>query len=150
MNKRFPILFGFLLVAFALWLCATTIDSIHYWVERLDNLTYDIQLRAQMFARKHTTLNTSIAIVDIDDKSIKAVGVWPWPHVKIAQLINQIQEQGAVVIAFDMTFSLEDPNIADKVYNELSLQNLMNPTVADALTKIRPYFDQDAELLESL
>ena len=150
MNKRFPILFGLLLLALALWLRVSTIDSIQYWTERLDNLTYDIQLRAQMFARKHPPLKTSVAIVDIDDESIKAEGSWPWSRAKVAKLVNQIQAQGAVVIAFDMTFSLEEPNIADRVYDELSLQNLMNPVVDDALKKIRPYFDQDAKLLESL
>ncbi len=150
MNKRFPIVFGLLLVALALWLRVTTISAVQYWVNRIDSLTYDIQLRAQLLARGTPPLKTSIAIVDIDNKSLKEEGSWPWSRVRMARLVNQIQSHGAVVIAFDMTFTQEEQNIANKVFNELWLQNLVTPTIEDAFKQIKPFFDYDAKFLSSL
>ncbi len=150
MNKRFPMLFGFLLLALALWLRVTTVDSVRYWVNRLDSLTYDIQLRAQLFARGSPPLKTSIVIVDIDDRSLKQEGRWPWSRAKMATLVNQIQAQGAVVVAFDMSFSREEKNIADTVFKELSLQNLVTLPIENAFKQITPSFDYDAKFITSL
>lgn len=150
MNKRFPILIGFLLLALALWLHITPARSVQYWMNRLNNLTYDIQQRAQLFARGTPALKTSVAIVDIDNRSLQAEGPWPWARVKLANLVYQIQAQGASVVAFDMTFTRPDTNITDKVFNELSLQDLMTPPIESVLKQIRPFFDYDTKFAASL
>ena len=49
-----------------------------------------------------------VLIVDIDEKSLKAVGQWPWPRTKLADLINRIAESGAVAAAFDIIFPEAD------------------------------------------
>jgi len=56
------------------------------------------------------TLNTpdSTVIVDIDDKSLKAFGQWPWPRVITAELINRVADSNPNVIAFDIVFSESD------------------------------------------
>lgn len=56
------------------------------------------------------TLNTpdSTVIVDIDDKSLKAFGQWPWPRVITAELINRVADSNPKVIAFDIVFSEPD------------------------------------------
>lgn len=53
------------------------------------------------------TQNTpdSTVIVDIDDKSLKAFGQWPWPRVITAELINRVADSNPNVIAFDIVFS---------------------------------------------
>jgi len=150
MNKRFPIVFGLLLLALALWLRVTTIESVQYWVSRLDSLTHDIQLRAQLLARGVPPLKTSVVIVDVDNKSIDLEGRWPWSHVKMAQLVNTIQAEGAVVIAFDMTFTQSEQNIADTVFNEIALQNLVTPPIENVFKQIAPFFDYDSQFLTSL
>ncbi len=150
MNKRFPIVFGLLLLALALWLRVTSMENVQYWVSRLDSLTYDIQLRAQLLARGAPPLKTSVVIVEIDNESLKEEGRWPWSRVKMAKLVNLIQTQGAVVIAFDMTFTQNEQNPADKVYNELALQNLVTPPIQDVFKQVTPFFDYDTQFLESL
>lgn len=150
MKKRFPIVLGLLLVALALWLRVTTMESVQYWVSRFDNLTYDVQIRAQLFARRTPPLKTSVVIVDIDNESLQEYGRWPWSRVKMAQLVNQIQAQGAVVIAFDMTFSQQEQNPAEKVFNELALQNLSTPAIQSVFEQIAPFFDYDTQFLNSL
>lgn len=56
------------------------------------------------------TLNTpdSTVIVDIDDKSLKAFGQWPWPRVITAELVNRVADSNPNVIAFDIVFSESD------------------------------------------
>jgi len=49
-----------------------------------------------------------VAIVDIDEPSLKAIGQWPWPRTVVADLVTKLKEQGAVVIGFDVIFAEPD------------------------------------------
>ena len=49
-----------------------------------------------------------VLIIDIDEKSLKAVGQWPWPRTKLAELVERIAESGAVAAAFDIIFPEPD------------------------------------------
>jgi adenylate cyclase len=49
-----------------------------------------------------------VAIVDIDEASLKEIGQWPWPRTVVADLITRLKEQGAVVIGFDIIFAEPD------------------------------------------
>jgi|HubBroStandDraft_4_1064222.scaffolds.fasta_scaffold43205_2 adenylate cyclase len=49
-----------------------------------------------------------VAIVDIDEASLKEVGQWPWPRTVVADLITRLKEQGALVIGFDVVFAEPD------------------------------------------
>ncbi len=150
MNKRIPIILGLLLLGLALWLQITPIRSVQHWVGRFEHLAYDIQLRAKLLTPHHKKLKTSIAIVDIDDISLKQEGRWPWPRYKLATLVDHIQAQGAVVIAFDMIFTREEANIAKSVFNQMTIQHLMNPPFETALKQVMPYFDNDIKFATSL
>ena len=43
-----------------------------------------------------------VAIVDIDEASLKEIGQWPWPRTVVADLVTRLKEQGALVIGFDV------------------------------------------------
>ncbi|MCC2666427.1 MAG: cyaA 1 [Gammaproteobacteria bacterium] len=150
MNKRIPIILGLLLLGLALWLQITPIRSIQHWIGRFEHLAYDIQLRAKLLTPHHEKLKTSVAIVDIDDASLKQEGRWPWPRYKLATLVDHIQAQGAVVIAFDMIFTRKEDNIAESVFNQMTIQHLMTPPFETALKQVMPYFDNDAKFAASL
>src|SRR6202048_3824310 len=49
-----------------------------------------------------------VTIVDIDEKSLAKLGQWPWPRTRIADLIVNLTQLGAVVIAFDVVFAEPD------------------------------------------
>src|SRR5262245_32607359 len=40
-----------------------------------------------------------VVIVDIDDRTLKAVGQWPWPRTKLADLVTNLTRLGAAAIA---------------------------------------------------
>jgi adenylate cyclase len=49
-----------------------------------------------------------IAVVDIDEASIRTHGQWPWPRTDIAAIVDRLTELGAAAIAFDILFSEPD------------------------------------------
>jgi len=46
-----------------------------------------------------------IVVVELDNRSIEAMGVWPWPRERHAALIDRLTEAGVRGIAFDIDFS---------------------------------------------
>lgn len=46
-----------------------------------------------------------VVLVDIDEKSLKDIGPWPWPRDKQAQLIEALAAQGASLQVLDIVFT---------------------------------------------
>jgi|TARA_B100000315_G_C14589621_1_gene594989 adenylate cyclase len=72
-----------------------------------------------------------VVIVDIDEKSLKALGQWPWPRHVLADLVIKLNKLGAAVIGFDIIFPEEDrlsphlfakstANLSKSTFGELS------------------------------
>ena len=123
MNKKIAVISGLLLVILALWLLVTPSRFVHNLIERLDNISYDLQLRTKVLTQ-NAQPNSSIAIVDIDDHSLKIEGRWPWSRAKVAELVNILERQGAQVIAFDIFFSEPEINLAQGVISKLTQKKL--------------------------
>src|ERR1700743_122451 len=49
-----------------------------------------------------------VTIVDIDEKSLAKLGQWPWPRSRIADIITNLPQMGAVAVAFDIVFAEPD------------------------------------------
>ena len=49
-----------------------------------------------------------IAIVDVDDRSLSAIGQWPWGRDVIATLVTRLRDLGATAIALDIMFAESD------------------------------------------
>jgi adenylate cyclase len=87
-------------------------------LEELRVRTFDI------FQVMHPRVSTArpVVIVDIDEKSLKTIGQWPWPRTRIADLITRLTQMGALVIAFDIVFAEPDrmsPSIAAEAFRNL-------------------------------
>ncbi len=51
-----------------------------------------------------------IVIVDIDEKSLAAIGEWPWPRATVAQLVNALTgPHRAALVGLDIVFPLGRP-----------------------------------------
>ena len=78
-------------------LCASTsLDRVNYLVQ-------DAGLR--LLSRP---AHPDIAIVAIDDRSIAAIGRWPWRRALHAELISRVSAQQPRAIAMDVLFNEED------------------------------------------
>jgi len=49
-----------------------------------------------------------VAIVDVDERSLAAIGQWPWPRDTVATLLSKIRELGAPTIGVDVMFAESD------------------------------------------
>ena len=50
----------------------------------------------------------AVAIVDLDEASLKAYGQWPRPRTLVAELVTRLNGAGAAVIGFDVLFPEPD------------------------------------------
>jgi adenylate cyclase len=96
-----------------------------------------------------------VVIVDIDEKSIKALGQWPWPRTRIADLIGELTKMGAAVIAFDVIFAEPDRlspalaagafrNLDDDTRKKLSALPSNDQVMADAMRRSRVVLGESA------
>jgi adenylate cyclase len=49
-----------------------------------------------------------VAIVDVDERSLAAIGQWPWPRHTVATLLSKIRALGAPTIGVDVIFAESD------------------------------------------
>ncbi|HTH35569.1 MAG TPA: CHASE2 domain-containing protein, partial [Xanthobacteraceae bacterium] len=89
-----------------------------------------------------------VAIVDIDEASLKEIGQWPWPRTVVADLVTKLKEQGAVAIGFDIIFAEPDrmsPAVAvesfrgldDETRSKLASLPSNDEVLADAMKRAR-------------
>ncbi|MCU7919865.1 MAG: CHASE2 domain-containing protein [Candidatus Thiodiazotropha sp. (ex Epidulcina cf. delphinae)] len=81
----------------------TSLLAASGWLWRWDLLLYDLQMG--IMARPPAE---DIVIVAVDEKSLKALGRWPWSRQVHAKLVNRLTQAGAKAIVFDILFAEPD------------------------------------------
>lgn len=113
----------------------------------IDNRLFD-----QMFRFRGVEPDTgSVVIVDIDEKSLRTHGQWPWPRDLVARLVTSIQDAGALVTGFDVVFAERDrttPAIFFPRFRDL-LHDPGQRKVLDLLMK-NPSIDHDIMLGDAI
>jgi adenylate cyclase len=108
------------------------------FLHNLESSTYDRLVRNTP-ARP---LGDRIAIVDVDDSSLAAVGQWPWRRDVIARLVSSIRDRGAAAVALDIIFAEPDRHEGSGASTDQALAATLGEgrvVVGYALT-----FDRDA------
>lgn len=86
-----------------LFAAATLLFAHMDWLWRWDHLIYD----ATLYVWERPSPE-DIVIVAIDEKSLSALGRWPWPRRTHAQLVRRLSAAGASVVALDIIFAEAD------------------------------------------
>ncbi|MFA6188357.1 MAG: adenylate/guanylate cyclase domain-containing protein [Sulfuricurvum sp.] len=96
----------------------------------------DDKLRDFLFiARGVTPASEDIVIVDIDEKSLRTLGQWPWERNIVAQMVENLSTAGAGIIGLDIVFSEEDKTSPHRFAQQLHItQPLPNYDVQFAKT----------------
>ncbi len=69
----------------------------------------ELKLYDTFFAQSYSSVQTnSVAIVDIDDRSLEKFGQWPWPRYRVGLLLQKINMAGALAIGMDILFAEPD------------------------------------------
>src|SRR5881394_2978327 len=74
------------------------------FLEKLEYSAYDALVRS---ARTRPP-GGNIVIVDVDERSLSAIGQWPWRRDLIGNLIARMRELGASTITLDIIFAESD------------------------------------------
>lgn len=84
--------------------------------------SFDNKIKDYMFlARGVKQDSDSVVIIDIDEKSLKELGQWPWSRYKVAKLLENLTNAGVGVIGFDIVFAEEDQSSPHKVLDDLNM-----------------------------
>ena len=75
----------------------------------LDRALQEVRFGARLHAA-----SGSIALVEIDARSLQAVGRWPWPRDLHARAVEALHRAGARLVAFDVDFSAHGSTIGDE------------------------------------
>lgn len=81
--------------------------------EHIEGRTYDFRLRLRDVLRK-PPVSEDIVIVAVDEKSIRAIGRWPWRREIQADLITRIAAAGPKVIGLDIMYTEPENAEADQ------------------------------------
>ena len=124
------------------------VGAVHWsMLQRLDDFIYDTRLTATM----PMTLDDRIVIVDIDEKSLSEVGRWPWSRNKLAKLVDNLFDQQAALVAFDVVFAEADGSSGLGQLNELARTDFKDqPAFAERMRQLQPSLDYDGVFAKSL
>jgi len=103
---------------------AVLLSTLFYWIwwkspllGDLDNKIYDIVSLSDV----KSPVEHSTVVVEIDEKSLAALGQWPWPRVVMAELFDKIAEAEPTSVAIDVIFPEADrtsPKILGTFYRD--------------------------------
>ena len=144
---------GVVRVAIELALMACLLTDAAGWIAipaltQLERWAYDARVR--LFLPR--TRDPRIVIVDIDERSLKAEGYWPWSRDKLALMIHQLfGRYGVRVVAFDTAFPEVDPNAGLPVLEAAARGELRDDAAFQTFfERIRPSLDHDRLFAEEI
>ena len=112
----------------------------------LDRYAYDFGMRFS----SDKTASEDIVIVGIDDKSLRALGAWPWSRELIAAGTRELAKSRPRVIGFTIPFDVEQNTgileSIDNLRDVLKSQRVLNSRVRKALATTEANLNTDQRL----
>ncbi len=90
-------------------------------------------------------VNSSVTIIDIDEKSLHALGQWPWSRLIVSEIISKISKYHPTSIGLDIIFPEEDktsPNEIIKFYKQMLSKDIKIKGLSDSLNNNDTIFSQ--------
>lgn len=119
-----------------------------HFVDQLSAILYDYRLRISM----PNTHDDRIVILDINEKSLKEEGRWPWSRDRMAVLMEQLFNRYAVsVVGFDVVFAERDNSSGLGVLRKLGQDQLRSDAAFQSvLSQITPQLEYDKLFAERI
>jgi adenylate cyclase len=121
-------------------------NAAHFYrlnfVDRLSAILYDYRLQLTM----PRTVDERIVILDIDEKSLKEEGRWPWSRDRLSLLVDKLFDRyGVAVVGFDVVFAEKDESSGLKVLQRIGQNQLKGDAQYQAtLAQIQPQLEYDS------
>lgn len=113
--KPTPFKIGCLMALLSIFLFLTFEDNKPKLLQSLDNHIIDAMFRL----RGPVKTTGEVIIIDIDEKSLRAIGQWPWSRKTVAELVKNIHDAQAKVLGFDIVFAEKDRTSPSLLIDEL-------------------------------
>ncbi len=101
------------------------------WHLRFLDLLEEKAIDVKFQVRGSLPLSHQVAIAAIDEKSIRAYGLWPWSRAVFSRAIEHLDEAGVGAIALDMAFTDPDRNNAYGTFAALKEKLPNDPQLAE-------------------
>jgi len=86
--------------------------------------SFENKLNDAMFLfRGEKKADKNVVIIDIDEKSLKELGQWPWSRNKVAKILQNLTDYGIAIIGLDVVFAEHDSSSPKKVLKELGIKS---------------------------
>ncbi|HEY7600448.1 MAG TPA: CHASE2 domain-containing protein, partial [Candidatus Limnocylindrales bacterium] len=96
----------------------------------------------RMFPRERRSAPATI--VEIDERSLSALGQWPWPRTQVAQLVERIAAHEPAAIGFDLLFPESDR------FSPSAVAHLVPDLPADLAARLQAVPGNDARLARAM
>ena len=106
--------------------------------------------------RGRTRTDPRIIIVDVDQESQEQLGRWPFPRIHFAHLLDALREDGARVVAFDMTFSKPDQTVLplQELSGDLAAEQkkgqAVSPTILSTIENKEKQYNYDQQVAAAI
>ena len=124
------------------------------FLKRFEYNTLDTRFRYR--PARHTPPDTRIVIVSVDQKSQEVLGKWPFPRKYFAQMLDALRQDGARVVAFDITFDKPDQTSApvralwERLQQDKQAGHPPDPQLEARVAELAREFDSDAQFAAAL
>ncbi len=117
-------------------------------IDQLSAVLYDYRLQLTI----PNTLDDRIVILDIDEKSLKEEGRWPWSRDKLGLLLDKLFDKYAISVAgFDVVFAEKDDSSGLGILQKLGNNQLKDDDrFQTVLANIRHQLEYDTLLAEKI
>src|SRR4051794_40339204 len=103
------------------------------WLGGLERFMYDRRAADCQFFRHKPS--DRIIHLDIDDRSLEAIGRWPWPRDRVAAILEEIGRAGPKVVGTDIVYSEPaDPRVERRGNTTVDIDE--DRAMADALGRM--------------
>ena len=117
-------------------------------MQRAEAWLYDVWLKRTAPAG----VDDRVAILDIDEASLKSVGRWPWGRDTLTTLVERLFDHyGVAAVGFDVVFAESDTSSGLDTLRQLAQRDLAGSReFQSALKQLAPQLDYDARFAGAL
>ena len=139
-------LFGMLITLFVVSFNFVKVDTVQQLIQRVEGMLYDIRLLATLSDDKRQ-FDENVIIIDIDEKSMREQGRYPWSRSKVSQLVEKLMAAGVVVVGFDIFFSEDERNPVEQI---IAKNKQLSPNLINQIEQLSNSVDADEIFAKTL
>ncbi|MBI3662294.1 MAG: adenylate/guanylate cyclase domain-containing protein, partial [Acidobacteria bacterium] len=122
------------------------------FVSRMELATLD----TRFLLRGTASPDPRIVVVAIDQRSQEILGRWPFPRSNFARMLDNLREDGARVVTFDITYSKPDESsepirqFRARLEAQQKEGGRVDPRVVEEVVRLEKEFDYDQKFAEAI